>query len=132
MFPFTGAKYESSLLSDTLIRSAILPPREENQNNKTCFSGALQLLLCFCGQTMRRSFCVVFFFYFLFFLYKCCYPGAHNCRQSLLIHVLLPTRGVPKLCWEIANRLCCKHICRGALVEDRCQPAPALQAPGDQ
>lgn len=77
-------------------------------------------LFAFLGQTMRR----VFFGY--------CYPMAYSHRHSLLIHVLFPTRGVPKLCWEAANPLRCKHICRGTLVEDGCQPAPALQAAGDQ
>lgn len=74
--------------------------------------------------------CVVFFFCFFVFLY--CHPAVYGHRQSLLIHVLLPTRGVPKLRWEPANPFRCKHICRGALVEDGCQPPTAIQAAGDQ
>lgn len=61
-----------------------------------------------------------------------CHPTGHSRQHDLLIHALCPTRGVPKLCWEPANPLRCEHICGGTLVEDGRQPAPALQAVGDQ
>lgn len=110
------------------------------QRSKTSFHGILQLLFCplelfvFLGKTTGSS---QGFFVFLFFWVVVvgggyCYSTAHNHRHNLLIHLLFPTRGVPKLCWETANPLRCEHICRGTLVEDRCQPAPALQATGDQ
>lgn len=46
--------------------------------------------------------------------------------------LLSSSRGIPKLCWKAANALRRKHICCGTLMEDRCQPTPALQATGDQ
>lgn len=36
------------------------------------------------------------------------------------------SRGVPKLCWKVANPLRREHICRGALVEDGWGSAPTL------